>query len=328
MFLRKLKEKSKEFLNKAYYCSFLIAIVDIICIANLRFFDIQSKFSRKLFSIKHRLIQRYLMNKGYISLMIDGGDDIYIENYNDEININYVWVFWAQGEEKAPFVIKKCLESIRRHCKNKEVIILDYESCKSYIEIPDYIENKIIKGNISWTQFSDILRVSLLEKYGGLWIDAGLYLTKDIEEILDFNNFFTIRFPDIFNRIVISKCRWVGGFMFSNRKNYRLFYYLRKFFYEYWKHENVLIDFFLIDYALDIILKKHVDLKNDIDIIPYNNSGVFLLDSKWNDKFLKDEYEEIIKKTAVHRLSYKKKYYPFTEKKEITFYGSVILGIK
>lgn len=34
------------------------------------------------------------------------------------------------------------------------------------------------KGNISNTQFSDILRINLLARYGGYWIDATCLLTQ------------------------------------------------------------------------------------------------------------------------------------------------------
>ena len=50
---------------------------------------------------------------------------------------------------------------------------------KQYIELPDYIEKKFEKGKISMAHFSDLLRISLLAKWGGMWIDSTALCTDE-----------------------------------------------------------------------------------------------------------------------------------------------------
>lgn len=87
-----------------------------------------------------------------------------------------IWVFWWQGELAMPPVIKECYKSILRNCNGRTVVLLDQNNFKDYITLPDYILRKFYEGVISKTHFSDILRVGLLKEYGGMWIDAAIFV--------------------------------------------------------------------------------------------------------------------------------------------------------
>lgn len=47
------------------------------------------------------------------------------------------------------------------------------------------------KGIINNANFSDVLRVEILSKYGGIWLDATVYCTgSTIKELIEKNPFF------------------------------------------------------------------------------------------------------------------------------------------
>ena len=55
-----------------------------------------------------------------------------------------VWIFWMQGYENAPLLVKKCINSVRKSTAHP-VHILSKDNLKEYCEIPEYI---YIKYNI------------------------------------------------------------------------------------------------------------------------------------------------------------------------------------
>ena len=62
-----------------------------------------------------------------------------------------------------------------------------------YVQFPDYIVRKWKEGVISNTHLSDLLRLELLIRYGGLWIDSTTYMTGTIPAYIDDSNFFVYR---------------------------------------------------------------------------------------------------------------------------------------
>jgi len=74
---------------------------------------------------------------------------------------------WWQGEEEAPDLIRACIRSQKRNIPKeiRHVVISKY-NYGEYIDIPDFVLQKVESGKISLTTLSDIIRVSLLYKWG------------------------------------------------------------------------------------------------------------------------------------------------------------------
>lgn len=85
---------------------------------------------------------------------------------------NCIWVCWWQGLDQSPEIVKACVKSIKRNAGKHTVIILTEDNYRQYVDIPKWVEEKKNKGIITRTNYSDLLRLSLLAKHGGLWLDA------------------------------------------------------------------------------------------------------------------------------------------------------------
>lgn len=104
----------------------------------------------------------------------------YLENYKvtkdiEEGNKEYsnnIWICWFQGIEDAPEIVKTCVNSIKNNSGVHNVVILTDDNYRNYVDIPDIIEKRRKEGIISRTAFSDILRMCLLAKHGGMWLDS------------------------------------------------------------------------------------------------------------------------------------------------------------
>jgi Capsular polysaccharide synthesis protein len=79
-----------------------------------------------------------------------------------------IWLLWLQGWDKAPWLVQKVKESWEKLNPDWNVELVDEKNLSNYVIIP-YI-NKIKAPAAK----SDVIRLSLLEKHGGVWADATL----------------------------------------------------------------------------------------------------------------------------------------------------------
>jgi len=107
-----------------------------------------------------------------------------------------IFILWFQGIEHAPDLVKRCVDSWKKHNSNWNIIFIDNANIKDYICVNDYIdvENK----HIELCHLSDIIRGLLLQKYGGVWADATTFCNKPLDDWLPFHmneGFFVFEKP-------------------------------------------------------------------------------------------------------------------------------------
>ena len=102
-----------------------------------------------------------------------------------------IWQYWAQGYNNVPPLIQTCLQSIEQNAKGFKIVRLSDENIGEYIDIPVFFQKK--RPYMSPAHFSDVLRLLLLEAYGGVWADATIKLTGSIPETYLDQEFFVFR---------------------------------------------------------------------------------------------------------------------------------------
>lgn len=230
------------------------------------------------------------------------------ENLNKE-NVNNqskIWIFWWQGIENAPPIVKSCIESVISKAKGSEVVIITKNNVDKYSDISEIIYSKLDDKKISLTHFSDILRFNLLKNHGGLWMDATIFVKEEFEADGECDLFTNTGFNDreFFN---IASGRWTG-FMIGGIKNHELFKFMDEMFERYWKKEDSLIDYFLIDYILNIAYERNIgNFKFFIDNNINNNSNMFRLERHIFDAWDENKFAKICENTNFFKLSYKNK---------------------
>ena len=124
-----------------------------------------------------------------------------------------VFIYWNSGFNNAPHLVQQCLKSWQYHNKNYDIVELDDSNLLEWIDIDQLIKDKKIT-NISK---SDIIRIFLLKKYGGIWVDATLFCVKPLDEWLtDYidHGFFAFSFEPRCDRMISS---W---FLYGEKDNY------------------------------------------------------------------------------------------------------------
>mgnify|MGYP000082498576 CR=1 FL=1 len=87
-----------------------------------------------------------------------------------------IWIYWSQGFDNAPPLVKECLKSAKHYNPNWNIIEL------TDVNLKEYIDGIHHPGPLA--AYSDIIRISLIEKYGGLWVDATVLFNKSLDEWL------------------------------------------------------------------------------------------------------------------------------------------------
>ena len=201
-----------------------------------------------------------------------------------------------------PDIIYKCIESIKRNAGKHPVILLDKDNCMNYVEMPDYILEKLKTQRISITHFSDALRFQLLYSNGGIWVDASLFavgdFTKDIK-----GSFYTIRHGRFADSHVCMGL-WSTFFLAAGKGN-SFMMLVRDVLFEYLKNEEIMITYFLIDCIMAKAYSEFDCVRELVQQVPINNINVFVLFPLLNSPFDKERMRQLSQSTDLFKLSYK-----------------------
>lgn len=234
-----------------------------------------------------------------------------------------VWVLWWQGVETMPEVVKCCYRSILQHTTAyDEVVVLTRDNYNEYAKLPRHIVDRFEAGDMGIAALSDIMRIYLLSQYGGIWLDATVFLSDDLPEEYTDRAFFSSNTGNRTSAFA-SRGRWAGYFMGVSHSHTVLFDYLREICTEYWKEHNIILTYFLLDYLLLIAHDDFEPIGRLIDEIPINNVNAKKLSAVLNDPFDAEKWESIRQGTVFHKLSWKREFYLQKDGQE-TFYGRLL----
>lgn len=236
-----------------------------------------------------------------------------------------IWILWYQGIETAPTIVRMCIDSVRKHANQHPIVILTANNYTDYVDIPDYIVDKVNSGIITLAQFSDILRMALLSKYGGIWSDATLYWTDDLDKYVLGHDFYSVK-HGMYSDWHICKGKWSGFFLASGQDNAFL-KFLHEMFYEYWKNENCLFCYYLIDVFIALGYERVPAFQNMVERTPENNQNIFLLEQLLNREFDDENLKSLCKVNWLHKLSWKNAHQAFINNSS-TYYGTLIELLK
>ena len=94
-----------------------------------------------------------------------------------------IWTLWHQGFADAPPLVQACLESWRRFNPGWRIIALDRHSLPEYYDIAEVIDPA--RRDLDVIKISNLTRLCLLRRYGGLWTDATVFCLRPLDDWLD-----------------------------------------------------------------------------------------------------------------------------------------------
>jgi len=302
-FEENLLPQQKELVKNKY--NLIIRFIIIILIIVILKQSYQKKEDKGPFNKTNKINIDYVRRQ-YSSFM----DSLPYYNHTYITNKTIFWC-WFQGFDTMPKLALAGLNSIKQNLKDFNLIILNETNINEYVDIPRFIIYKYKKHMFNRTHFSDILRLELLNKYGGTWIDASVLITKYDPRLYNNILFF-------FGERKSEGC--VGSSWFiTSEKGSPILRTALDLLYEYWKRNHELCNYYLLHLFIKMACDKY---KADYKKVKYiSNKAPHSLQWKLKKKFNKKTYENIIKKASVHKLTIKIK---DTQFKKNTFYSHII----
>ena len=268
--------------------------------------------------LKHRCILDYL-KKNYSDFISDYKNRKVINNADSS---EIIWTMWWQSDNDFPEVVKMCLSSINKYCGVYPLKIITKNNYKEFVNLPDYILEKVKEGSITITHFSDIVRFYLLYNYGGLWLDSTVFVTGEIPESIFKSEYYTVKRPLTPKNRNIAQDRWTN-FLHASKKDNFLCGFILDFFLEYWKTQKTLIDYFLIDYAIQIAYDEFPKCRELLDSVPLVNYDLYKFENIMNKEWSVETWSSIKNSTLFSKLAWRKEGKKETLLGKETIYGHI-----
>lgn len=271
--------------------AFFTAVIEFLILG-------KSRTALEILRLSTHLKAKQSLEKRY-KKRLEQFDHKWVEKQHEGSNI--VWICWFQGMEQAPALVRKCYQSVKENMPEHEMILITSENLQEYVQFPDYIIDKWRKGQITHTHMTDLLRLELLIRYGGLWLDATVFCSgKNIPNYMIHSDlfFFQCLKPGRDGHSHIS-----SSWMISAKTNNKILMAVRELCYEYWKEHNRLIDYFLLHDFVAMVLEFYP--KDWLNIVPRDNAAPHILYLRLFEKYDEKMWESVKEQTPFHKLSYK-----------------------
>lgn len=190
-----------------------------------------------------------------------------------------IWTCWLQDLSTMPPLLQHTTHLQQIMSCDYDFRLISYSNIHNYLDFPGYIMDKLHSGVITPVHFTDLIRVSLLEEYGGVWLDATVLPVRTLPNSLFQTPFYTIKSPK-FTFASSNKYpeinRWEGYFI-AGQPHALLYKWMKDFLFEYWKKENFLIHYLMINQAALLGIDYIPLIRSEYDALHQDNHSVELL---------------------------------------------------
>lgn len=174
-----------------------------------------------------------------------------------------VWTMWWDGE--MPEVIEMCWQSKLRSAGTHPVNMITKENVAQYISFPDEVWNQFYSGKLRIQHLADMIRVQLIRKYGGIWLDASIYCNGRIPEEYFQMPLYSIRGSE--DPRFVSNNQWTTFAIGGHPENV-LCGFLDDFFRAYCLTGKPFMDYYLFDCAIALAHRHLPAARNCLDALP------------------------------------------------------------
>ncbi|OOO00121.1 MAG: hypothetical protein ATN35_09065, partial [Epulopiscium sp. Nele67-Bin004] len=210
-----------------------------------------------------------------------------------------IWVCWLQGMDNAPSLVQSCYRTLQNSLPDYEKILITTENFNQYVDIDPIILGKWKKGIISNTMFSNVLRLELLIKHGGIWMDSTILFTGDeMPKFISDSPLFMYK-----RRNVNMELKPSGNWFIGSCKNHILLTATRDLFIQYWHNNDELIHYSLFYFLFRLVVNTYTDLWDKVSCITVD--APLVMGEHLTREYDKERFEVLINQSPFHKLTYK-----------------------
>lgn len=168
-----------------------------------------------------------------------------------------LWIYWHQGWDTAPDLARAGLESWRSFNPGWEILPIDRTSAEQLSGVAAYADRMGI------AHFTDILRLDLLRRHGGVWADASIICARPLDDWLPVmmgSGFFAFAkpFPD----------RMMSNWFLASTPGHSLVDIWLKAIEAYWAGHDKAIAYTVHHYLFELCYARDAAFRADWDATP------------------------------------------------------------
>lgn len=237
-----------------------------------------------------------------------------------------IWQYWGQGVDSSdlPDIVKLCFTSVDNNSGEYTVIRLDDSNIQDYLDLPEFVWEKRANPQFKHAFFADLLRLALLDIYGGVWLDATIYLSSPLSDLTNQSDFFMYQ-RDVaktereewisFNRHYFSwdnshKINVLNSIIYAKKHSYVIHTCLNLLL-NFWRTQEHIPHYFFFQIMFDSLINNQL---KDYQCEVIDDTQTHLLLKVLDKHFDENYFKEIVAQTNTHKLSYNK------QPKEHSFY--------
>ncbi|WP_455490401.1 capsular polysaccharide synthesis protein [Granulicatella sp.] len=224
---------------------------------------------------------------------------------------NIIWTMWQQGEAQMPETVRASMKTIKDFAERNgcEFILLTDENLVDFIDIPTDIIEKYKRKELTAAHYSDIIRFSLLYQYGGIWMDATLFVSPYATVDMFKGDFFSLNHPPIHADEIeraIGDFKW-SSFFLAGKKEKSYFKHIQDLYIYFIRKYPVFIHYLMMDYFILSEYELNDEFKDLVDELPVLAPAerVWFLRDHANDIFDENVWTEVLKTTPIMKTTYK-----------------------
>lgn len=168
-----------------------------------------------------------------------------------------IYVMWWTGEETMPPVVKLCYKNLCGNAKRHSIVLITknniYTLFPSITRQIKEIESKYNERKVCIQHLSDLIRLLIISKIGGIWIDATVFVTPNWDNNLIGKAFYSGRRTPTFadSGKSITAGQWTSYFIASVKEN-PLIEFLYKGLQECYHRNGQISEYYAMDYLFAI----------------------------------------------------------------------------
>jgi hypothetical protein len=168
-------------------------------------------------------------------------------------NNKIIWIYWHNGWENAPLISKLCLQSWINQNPNYLIIPLDNKQLIKFIDLKNFKLQYL--EDIDIVSLSDIIRIALLQQYGGVWVDSTVLCLRNIENLLvDYYEYGFFAYDSHAPHVPISS--W---FLYAEQKSLVVEKWMEGII-NYWKNRKIKDQYFWVHILFDYLYKNNKEV--------------------------------------------------------------------
>lgn len=314
-------------ISKAY--SFKFALYGLLWWVG---FFIRTKFSWNLTSYAQKHKTKWLDNyfeKKYADI-INKYRNIRLDQatHNDT---PMIWFFWGQGEMKMPPLVKACYRQLTYY--NSNVCLISDENIDQYVSIDSIIIDKVKNGEIGYANFSDIIRNTILARYGGLWLDSTVWVSGAIPfQKLETLPIFTANNNELISGKSVRfwssyDWNWSSWCLWSRNPGHPFFCFVSDMLIAIAMRENFWPDYVIQDYLFYYACRNIPGISEQMDMINLHNPNKDQLAFLMSKEFDMEQYNKLTEIECFFKLRYRTPWPTHTKDGKETFYGRILRNI-